>query len=779
MKYLSSFLFLILPLFSAGQDVFTLSGYVKDAGSGETLIASNIIDADNPSQGTTTNTYGFYSLTLPSGKYRMAFSYLGYKDQFFEVDLTKSIVLNVDLSEGVMIDEVVISAEKETKRANVESTQMGTIELPIENIKKLPAIFGEVDILKTIQLLPGVLSSGEGNAGFYVRGGGPDQNLVLLDEAVVYNSGHLLGFFSVFNADAIKNTTLIKGGMPANYGGRLSSVLDIQMKEGNDKKYAVEGGIGLISSRLTVQGNVVKNKSSFIVSARRTYILDLAQPALKGTDFEGTNYYFYDLNTKWNYRFSNKDRLYFSGYFGRDVFKFRQPNRDLFFDLPYGNKTGTLRWNHLFSDKLFFNLSAVYNDYQFEFDGGQEDFNFRIFSGVRDYNLKLDFEYYPNPIHNLKYGINYTYHKLTPNTASASNGEVEFNTAFLPKYANEYGIYFLDDIKFDNRFSLNVGVRFSIFSQLGPYTSKFDGQEYGTFEPAITYTGFEPRASFKYAASDDLSFKGGITFTNQYLHLVSNSSSTLPTDIWVPSTEIVEPQQGIQYAVGAFKNWKNDMYETSIEVYYKDLKNQIDYADNYVNDLATEVEDEFVFGEGRAYGAEFFLKKSSGRLNGWIGYTLSRTERSFPDIEDGRWYPAVYDKTHDLSVVASYTLNKKWDMGATFIYGSGKYFTPINGFYFIEQQLNTFYGERNSARLDAYHRFDLSFTYTRKPESKKAFKGSWTFSVYNGYNRKNPFFINYTTETDFDSGTSTIKGEKITIFPLIPSITYNFKWNQK
>ena len=779
MKYISSFILLILPLLLSAQDVFTLSGYVKDAGTGETLIAATILDADNPSQGTTTNTYGFYSLTIPSGKYRMVFSYLGYKDQYFEVDLSKSTELNVDLYEGIMIDEVVISAEKEAKRANVESTQMGTIELPIENIKKLPAIFGEVDILKTIQLLPGVLSSGEGNAGFYVRGGGPDQNLVLLDEAVVYNSGHLLGFFSVFNADAIKNTTLIKGGMPANYGGRLSSVLDIQMKEGNDKKYTVEGGIGLISSRLTMQGPIVKNKSSFIVSGRRTYILDLAQPALKGTDFEGTNYYFYDLNTKWNYRFSNKDRLYFSGYFGRDVFKFRQPVRDLFFDLPYGNKTGTLRWNHLFNDKLFFNLSAVYNDYQFEFDGGQEDFNFRVFSGVRDYNLKLDFEYYPNPTHNLKYGLNYTYHKLTPNTANASNGDVEFNTEFLPKYANEYGIYFLDDLKLNNRFSLNTGIRFSIFSQLGPYTSKLDGREYGTFEQAITYTGFEPRASFKYAASDDFSLKGGITFTNQYLHLVSNSSSTLPTDIWVPSTEIVEPQQGIQYAIGAFKNWRKDMYETSIELYYKDLKNQIDYADSYVNDLATEVEDEFVFGEGRAYGAEFFLKKSTGRLNGWIGYTLSRTERSFPDIEDGRWFPAVYDKTHDLAIVASYTLSKKWDMGATFIYGSGKYFTPINGFYFIEQQLNTFYGPRNSARLDAYHRFDLSFTYTRRPESKKAFKGSWTFSVYNGYNRKNPFFINYTTETDFESGTSTIKGEKITIFPLIPSITYNFKWNQK
>lgn len=769
---------ILFPIVISAQDKYTVSGYIRDAETGETLIAATVINADQPGDGAITNTYGFYSLTLPEGKYRFAYSYLGYQDQFFEINLDKSIELNVDLSEGITIEEVVISAEKEKKRANVESTKMGTVELPIENIKKLPAIFGEVDLLKAIQLLPGVLSSGEGNAGFYVRGGGPDQNLVLLDEAVVYNSGHLLGFFSVFNADAIKNTTLIKGNMPASYGGRLSSVLDIQMKEGNDKKYAVDGGIGLISSRLTVQGPVVKDKSSFIVSARRTYILDLVQPALEGSDFEGTNYYFYDLNTKWNYRFSNKDRLYFSGYFGRDVFKFRQPKRDFFFDLPYGNKTGTLRWNHLISDKMFFNLSAIYNDYQFEFDGGQEDFVFKVFSGVRDYNIKLDFDYYPNPRHQIKYGVNYTFHKLTPNTASASNGEVDFNTDFLPKYANEYGLYLQDDFKVSDRISVNTGLRYSIFSQVGPYTSKLTGEEFGSFEPAKTYTGLEPRISFKYAANDNLSFKGGVAQTYQYLHLISNSSSTLPTDIWVPSTEIVEPQEGIQYALGIFKNWKEDTYETSIEVYFKDLNNQIDYADNYVNDIATEVEDQFVFGEGRAYGAEFFLKKSTGRLNGWVGYTLSRTERSFKDIEEGRWFPAVYDKTHDLSVVASYTINDKWDMGATFIYGSGRYFTPINGFYLIEQTLNTFYGPRNSARLDAYHRMDLSFTYTRNPDSKKAFKGSWTFSVYNGYNRKNPFFINYDTETDFETGTSTIEGQKITIFPLIPSITYNFKWNQ-
>ncbi len=762
----------------SAQSKFTLSGYVKDKKSGETLIGANIVNMDNPSLGSTSNTYGFYSLTLPEGSYNIVFSYLGYADQKFQIDLKKDIQFNVELEDGLLMDEVVITSNKEEKRKNVEGTQMGTIELPIENIKKLPAIFGEVDILKALQLLPGVLSSGEGNAGFYVRGGGPDQNLVLLDEAVVYNAGHMLGFFSVFNADAIKNTTLIKGGMPANFGGRLSSVLDIQMKEGNDKTYQVEGGIGLISSRLTVQGPILKEKSSFIISGRRTYILDLVQPFLKGSSFEGTNYYFYDLNTKWNYKFSNKDRLYFSGYFGNDVLRFRQPTRDLSLDLPYGNKTGTLRWNHLFNERLFMNASLVYNDYQFKFKGGQDKFVFNVFSGVKDWNAKLDFEYFPNTNHTFRYGTNYTYHTLTPNTASATNGEVDFQTTIMPKYAHETAVYILDDFKLSKKWGINAGLRYSFFQQVGPYTSKLTGEEYGRLEKVKLYTGFEPRVSVNYKMSPSFSIKSGITATTQYLHLVSNSSSTLPADVWVPSTELVKPQRGVQYALGFFKNLKNDDYETSVEVYYKDLENQIDYADNFVNDISIDVEDAFVFGKGRAYGAEFFIKKSKGALNGWIGYTISRTERTFPKIENGRWYPAVYDRTHDVSVVVNYKPFKKWDFGAIFIYGTGKLFTPVQGFFFVEQNLNQFYGPRNSARLDAYHRVDLSATYTPNPKSKKKYSGSWTFSVYNTYNRKNPLFINFDFETNFQTGTNTIKGTKVTIFPLIPSITYNFKWNQ-
>lgn len=769
-----------LPFLPAqNTKTFTLSGYIKDKSTGETLIGANVVDLDNPGSGTITNTYGFYSISLAQGTYKIGFSYLGYKDEKFEVVLDKNTQLNVSLEEGVLMEEVVISADKEDRRRNVEGTQMGTIELPVENIKKMPAIFGETDILKTLQLLPGVLSSGEGNAGFFVRGGGPDQNLVLLDEALVYNTGHLLGFFSVFNTDAIKNTTLIKGGIPANYGGRLSSVLDVQMKEGNMKKFGVEGGIGIISSRLTAEGPIVKDKSSFMVSGRRTYILDLIQPALKGTNFEGTNYYFYDINTKWNYIFSDKDRLYFSGYFGKDVLKFRQPSRDFTFDLPYGNSTGTLRWNHLFNQKMFMNMSLIYNDYQFEVNGGQDNFNFRLFSGVEDWNFKTDFDYFLNPRHNIKFGFNYTFHTLTPNTASATAGDVSFNTEFQPKRAHESAVYFLDDMKITNKLFMNTGLRLSLFSQIGPYTSPIDGTVFNKGDHVKTYGGIEPRWSLNYRVSKELSIKGGISVTTQYIHLVSNSASTLPTDVWVPSTELVRPQRGAQYAIGVFRNFSNDAFETSIEVYYKDLRNQIDYAENYVNDISKDLENSFVFGKGRAYGAEFFVKKSIGKWNGWVGYSFARTERSFEAIEDGRWYPAVYDRAHDLKLVSNYSPSKKWEFSAVFIYGSGRWFTPIRGFFFVEQNLNLFYGPRNSTRLADYHRLDFSATYTPKPNSKKAYQGSWVFSVYNMYNRKNPFFVNFDIETDFNTGNTSIEGTQITIFPFIPSITYNFKWNQK
>jgi len=761
------------PVLLFSQQKYTLSGYVKDAATGETLIGANVILPDG--QGTVTNAYGFYSLNVAEGDYKVQFSYLGYDSKGLDVELSKDTRLNVALkAESLSLKEVVVSARPEDE--NVKSTEMGTVGLAMDNVKKLPALMGEVDVLKAIQLLPGVLSAGEGSAGFYVRGGGPDQNLVLLDEAVVYNPGHMLGFFSVFNADAIKNTTLIKGGMPANYGGRLSSVVDIQMKEGNEKFYTVEGGIGAIASRLTFQGPIVRERSSFIVSARRTYALDLAQPFLKGTSFEGTNYYFYDLNAKANYRFSDKDRLYFSTYFGRDVLEFRSQRQDFTFDLPYGNATATLRWNHLFSDQLFMNVSAIYNDYDFGFDGGQGDFQIDVFSGVRDWNAKVDFDYFPSPNHNIKFGANYTYHRLTPNIATASNAEDSFSNEFEPRYAHESALYLLNDFKLGQRMKINAGLRISSFSQLGPYTSKIDSSAYGDGEIVTTYYGWEPRLAFTYELTPTSSFKAGVTIANQYLHLVSNSTSTLPTDVWVSSSEVVKPQLGIQYAIGYFRNFSDNAWETAVEAYYKDLRNQVDYREDYVDNIANDLESEFVFGKGRAYGVELFLKKRKGKLNGWIGYTLSRTERIFPDINDGNPYPAIYDRRHDLSIVGNYEINKHWELGGAFVFGTGNAFTPIESLYFIEQFPVQQYGERNSARLQDYHRLDLSATYYPKPDSQKRFTSSWNFSIYNVYSRQNPFFVYYDFQASPSQGTAEASAYKVSLFPIIPSVTWNFKW---
>lgn len=770
-----AFVFLFFAFSAAAQDKYVLSGYVKDAATGETLIGAAVAVADSEGLGTVTNAYGFYSLELPAGTHRLRFSYVGYAGEEATVTLNEAKRLNVELTEeSVELQEVVVKARPDD--ANVKSTEMGTVGLQMDNVKKLPALMGEVDVLKTIQLLPGVLSAGEGNAGFYVRGGGPDQNLVLLDEAVVYNPGHLLGFFSVFNADAIKNTTLIKGGMPAQYGGRLSSVVDIQMKEGNDREYAMEGGIGLVASRVTFEGPIVEERSSFIVSARRTYALDLAQPFLNNTSFAGTNYYFYDLNAKANYRFSDEDRLYFSTYFGRDVLQFRSNARDFNFDMPYGNATATLRWNHLFSDKLFMNVSAIYNDYDFGFSGGQGDFRIGLESGVRDWNGKVDFEYFPNPKHHLRFGANYTYHRLTPSLATATNGEEVFGNEGEIRYAHESAVYIADEMKIGSGIRLNAGLRVSAFTQLGPYTSKQDSTEYAAGEPVKTYIGVEPRLAATFYLNAVSSLKAGVTVANQYLHLVSNSTSTLPTDIWMPSSEIIKPQIGVQYALGYFRNFEDNRYEASVEIYYRDLYNQIDFRENYVDDVANDLEEEFVFGQGRAYGLELFLQKKKGRFTGWIGYTLSRTERIFPDINNGNPYPAIYDRRHDLSVVANYTLSKKWEFGGAFVFGTGNAYTPVQRLYFIDQFPVQEYGPRNSARLQDYHRVDFSATYTPKPDSKARFRSSWNFSVYNAYSRQNPFFIYYDFESDPNAGTAAARAYQVSLFPVIPSVTWNFSW---
>lgn len=773
---MSILLFLVGTTLSLAQSRYTISGYVKDKETGEDLIEANIYVKGNPRLGTTTNVYGFYSLSVPKGEQTLVFSYLGYTDKELEMNVEENTRLNVEMGVGVEITEVVVYGEAPDK--NVQSTNMGRVDMDVEQIKTMPMLLGEADVFKAMQLLPGVQSAGEGNSGFYVRGGGPDQNLVLLDEAVVYNTGHLLGFFSVFNPDVVKNTTLIKGSMPANYGGRLSSVVDVQMKEGSTKRYGVEGGIGLISSRLSVEGPIVKNKSSFILSGRRTYGFDLAQPFIKKTDAAGTNYYFYDLNGKVNYKFSDKNRLYFSTYLGRDVLTYKSKARGFNLDLPYGNLTSTLRWNHLFSDKLFMNVSAIYNQYDFQISFTQDPFKGKVFSGIKDWNGKIDFDYYPHPKHEVKFGLQYTYHTLTPQNLSAQSGETNFNIPKQSTSAHENGIYILDDWKINDDLTVNVGFRLSTFLQAGPYTSKVDSTQYKKGEIVSTYFGYEPRISAKYSLSESTSLKGGFAQTYQYLHLVSPSTSTLPSDVWMPSSEYIRPQIAQQYALGYFKNWNDNEYETSVEVYYKNMQNQIDYQESYVNQPGADAETDFVFGTGHSYGVELFLNKKKGKLTGWIGYTLSKTERQFPDINEGKSYPTTYDRTHDLSLVANYKLNDKWLFSSVFVYGTGNAFTPVKSFYFIENNFVPKYGVRNSARIDDYHRWDISATYTPKGNKQnKRFKSSWTLSVYNVYNRKNVFFTYYQPETDVSSGDSSIKAYKVSIFPIIPSISWNFKLN--
>jgi outer membrane receptor for ferrienterochelin and colicin len=761
---------------------FTISGYVKDADNGEALIGVNVFVKmpDGKIEGTSTNIYGFYSLTLPEGSYNLTFSYIGYTSVSRSLQLKSNEKINVELSEGQLLQEIVVTSDR--KDENIKSTDMGRVELGIDKIKSIPAFMGEVDIIKAIQLLPGVQSAGEGNSGIYVRGGGPDQNLVLLDDAIVYNPGHLFGFFSVFNADAVKGATLIKGGMPASYGGRISSVIDVSMKEGNNKRFQMEGGIGLISSRLTLQGPIQKNKSSFLIAGRRTYAFDIAQPALKRTDFAGTNYNFYDLNIKGNYIFSDKDRLFVSGYFGRDIFVYNSSANQTNVRIPWGNATSTVRWNHLFNSKLFMNTTFVFNDYKFEFRGSQQDFGFRAFSGVRDLNLKLDLDHYASLRHKLKYGYNYTFHTFTPNTATAQTGDVEFNTTEGRKYAHEMAWYIQDDWDINKELRITTGFRLSMFQQVGPYNYlvgdklSYDTVKYGKLEPVKTWWGPEPRISARYAWNDENSVKAGFAMNYQYVHLVSSSNSTLPTDLWVPSSKLVEPQWGFQYSLGYFRNLKENKYELSGEIYYKDMRNQIEFSEDFVQELGEEIERGYVFGKGWSYGMELFAKKNYGKFNGWIGYTLSYTWRRFPDINEGRKFPARFDRRHDVSINLSYEINDKLTLGANWVYATGNAFTLPVERYFIEFGVVTGYGDRNAYRIPAYHRMDLSLNYAPKKNENKRFRSEYNVSIYNVYSRLNTYFIYYKIEGDVLEGNLSTKAIKVSLFPIIPSFTWNFKF---
>lgn len=785
------------------QQSYTVSGVLTDAGTGETLLGASVYDKES-GQGAVTNLYGFYSLTLPEGKYDLLFSFIGYTTVERAVELVKDQSISLELSTATLV-----SAAAEVvgeKSSNTESTDMGRVEMDVEKIKKLPALLGEVDILKAIQFLPGVQSAGEGNSGFYVRGGGPDQNLVLLDNATVYNVSHLFGFFSVFNADAVKNIELIKGGMPANYGGRVSSVLDIALKEGNSKSFHGTGGVGLISSRLTLEGPIKKDVGSFIVSGRRTYIDILAKPFVNPeADLAGSGYFFYDLNMKVNWRFSDKDQLFLSGYFGRDVFGFSSQAAGFETSIPWGNATGSLRWNHLFNDKLFMNTIATFSDYTFQFKAQQEDFSFGVASGIKDWSYKTQLSFYPNVRHRIKGGVDYIFHKFTPNNVTASSGDVEFDTGGEERlYSHEAAVYLLDEFDVTERIRINGGLRLSFFAHVGPYTkyiqSEGEGNAPGSVVETIDFTGnevlrtylkLEPRFALRYKINERSSFKAGYQQNYQYLHLTSLSATSLPTDIWMPSTDRLEPQYGTQYSVGYFRTTLDHMFEGSIELYYKDLENLVEYKEGTrpEDNIGDNIDNHLTTGVGTSYGAEFFLKKRLGAINGWVGYTWSKTLRTFESINNGNPYPAKFDRRHDVSVIVNYDLSERFQFGAAFVYATGNAITLPVERYFYEGQIVDVYGDRNSFRMAPYHRADVSVTYVPKNtktvvdvetgeelEQKRRFSSTWTLSVYNIYNQANPYFIYFGNDGDLAEGSLQIKAYQVSLFPILPSITWNFKF---
>ncbi len=777
-------LFLIVSLLSFAQN-YTISGYVKDKNSGEALVGTTIYVVELKT-GTSSNVYGFYSLTIPKGNYHLTVSFIGYDVITEDLILDKNIRRNFVLQENsVTTEEVVVTADR---KENIESAQMGQLSLPVKQVKKLPAFMGEVDVMKTIQLLPGVQSGGEGNSGFYVRGGGPDQNLILLDEAVVYNASHLFGFFSVFNADAINSVNLIKGGMPANYGGRLSSVLDISMKEGNNQHFEADGGVGVIASRLTLQGPIVKDKSSFIISGRRTYIDVLAKPFVKDSSpFKGSGYYFYDLNAKVNYRFSDKDRLFLSGYFGRDVFSFKNKEAGFDMNIPWGNATGALRWNHVFGRRMFMNATAIFTDYRFSFGAEQDNFELVLNSGIKDYNVKMDFTFSPNYKHTFKWGTNYVYHIFTPSSVSARIGETNINSSdILHNYAHDAALYVNEEWDVFAFLKVNAGLRGSYFRQVGPFKryvknefgETIDSIEYKKGEKIVVYKHLEPRISVRVALGEKSSVKASFAQNYQYIHLANVSGASMPTDIWVPSSDKVEPQFSTQYALGYFRNFYHDAFELSLEGYYKLMEHQIEYAEGAApgSEIGDNADNNFVFGVGKSYGMEFFLKKRVGKTTGWIGYTWSKITRKFPDINNGVEYPAKYDRRHDLSIIVTHEFNKHWTLSGVFVYATGNAITLPIGRYFIDGSIINQYGTRNSFRMGAYHRADLSLTYVPKNKKKRKYTSSWNFSIYNVYNHYNPYFIYFDTEGDLASGTLKTSAHQVSLFPVLPSITYNFKF---
>ncbi len=790
-KKISLLFLLLLCSFSlTAQERFTLSGTVSDSYSNETLIGVNLYIPELKT-GITTNEYGFYSITVPKGSYTIRISYMGYNSLEEKIQLQQNTKTNFKLySAENTLKEVIVTDTK--SKIDIRKPEMSVNKLSISAIKRMPVVLGEVDVLKSILLLPGVTNAGEGASGFNVRGGGADQNLILLDEATIFNSSHVFGFFSVFNPDAIKDLKLYKGGIPARFGGRAASVLDIYQKDGNSKKFSANGGIGLISSRLLLEGPLVKDKGSFLIGGRSSY----AHLFLKLSEDQKDNAaYFYDLNTKLSYKINPNNNLFLSGYFGRDVFSLANSFTNI-----YGNSTLNLRWNHLFSNKLFSNLSLIYSDYYYGLD---LDFvGFKWDSGIKNYNIKYDFKNYISDRFKLNYGINAIYYDFNPGIIKPSDSNSGINFSQLDKkYAFEPAIYINADQEISSSLSISFGLRYSLFYRLG----QSDLNVYANNNPVIfnpelqiyekaspigkttfdknkvmkSFNYLEPRFSAAYQLNDNQSVKASYNRMVQYLQLVSNTSSPTPLDVWTPSDAFIKPQIANQVALGYFTNFNNDLYSLEVETYYKKVQNRIDYIDGADLIANNALEQVILNGQMRSYGLELMLKKNEGRLNGWISYTLSRSEQQTPGrtslesgINDGQWYKSAYDKLHNLAVTSSYLLNEKWSFGANFTLQSGQPVTYPNGQYQYLGITIPSYGLRNENRLPTYHHLDISATLTPRKNDNRNWKGEWVFSIYNLYNRKNAAAINFRQNSE----TGNNEAVKTSIFGMVPAVSYNFKF---
>lgn len=792
MNQRKGFLFLLFYLFfslstSFAQEKTTISGYVKDIANGETLIGATVYLSELGS-GTTTNVYGFYSISVPPGKYKLECSYLGFEKVVMDVDMTKTVKLDIELvEETAAIEEIVVIGEREDK--NVSSVEMSTVKLNMQTISKMPALLGEVDVIRSIQLLPGVSTVGEGASGFNVRGGSIDQNLVLLDEAPVYNSSHLFGFFSVFNPDAVKDVKLYKGGIPARYGGRLSSILDVRMKEGNNKKLSLSGGIGLIFSRLAVEAPIIKDKASFVIAARRSYIDILSKPFLSD-DLSDTALNFYDLTLKTNYKINDNNRIFLSGYLGRDNFKF---GADAGFN--WGNATTTFRWNHLFSDRLFSNLTLYYSNYNYELNFGAEDDNsFDWDANIINYSVKPEFSFYLNPDNLLTFGGQMIVYTFEPgNAIGVSEGEIR-DISLDRKYAIESSIYLENEQKVNSSLSLQYGLRLSHFNYTGKGTvyeypdeitgerrTPISSEEFDQWESIQTYANLEPRASIKYQLDASSSLKLSYNRTAQYIHLISNSTASTPVDVWTPSTNNIKPQKADQIALGYFKNLKDNTYETSVEVYYKNLYDITEFIEGASLFLNPFLEGELLPGQGRAYGLELYVEKKKGRFTGWASYTLSKSERKAAGINNDEWFLSRFDQTHNFSLSTFYELSKRWTVAANFVLNTGTPATfPTSR---VEQQgyvvpYNSS-EKRNNVRIPAYHRLDISATLKGKDRPEKRWSSEWVFGVYNLYGRRNPFSIFFQQDQNrplVNQPTTTEAVRLSVVGSLIPSVSYNFKF---